>query len=112
MNQIHNQSAETTPVTGGRHNSSGPGLEIMASGTLEGDRVVNLSGEELGKIKDVMIDVPHGRVAYAVLSFGGILGLGDKLFAVPWSALTLDADNKCFVFDVSKEQRNRPPTTP
>jgi sporulation protein YlmC with PRC-barrel domain len=82
---------------------SGPGPEVMAASTLEGDTVVNAAGEKLGEITDIMLDVPSGRVAYAVLSFGGFLGLGDKLFAVPWQALTLDADQKQFVLDVDKE---------
>ena len=51
-----------------------------------------------------MLDVPSGRVAYAVLSFGGFLGMGEKLFVVPWSALTLDTVNKRFVLDVTKER--------
>jgi sporulation protein YlmC with PRC-barrel domain len=76
---------------------------MMTASTLEGNRVVNEEGEDLGKITDIMIDVPKGRVAYAVLSFGGFLGMGDKLFAVPWNALILDADEKCFVLDVDKE---------
>ena len=51
-----------------------------------------------------MLDVPRGRIAYAVMSSGGFLGMGDKLFAIPWSALTLDTDNKCFVLDVDKQR--------
>lgn len=51
-----------------------------------------------------MLDVPSGRVAYAVLSFGGFLGMGEKLFAEPWSALTLDTVNKRFVLDVTKDR--------
>ena len=49
-----------------------------------------------------MIDLPSGRVAYAVLSFGGFLGMGDKLFAVPWNALRVDEDEKCFILDMDK----------
>jgi hypothetical protein len=56
-----------------------------------------------------MIDVTSGRVAYAVLSFGGFLGLGKKLFAVPWSALTLDAGEKRFVLNVPKERLENAP---
>jgi len=82
---------------------SGPGPEIMAAGTLTGEEVVNSAGETLGKIDSIMLDVPNGRVAYAVLSFGGFLGMGDKLFAIPWQALQLDTDNKCFILDVDKE---------
>jgi len=71
--------------------------------------VVNGAGEDLGDIKDIMIDVPSGRVAYAVLSFGGILGVGSKLFAVPWHALQLDPENHRFILNVDKEQlRNAP----
>lgn len=92
-----------TGVVGGQGNTSGPGPYVMAASTLEGDKVVNSQGENLGEITDIMLDVPNGRIAYAVLSFGGFLGLGDKLFAVPWNALTLDADNKCFVLNVDKE---------
>jgi surface antigen len=50
-----------------------------------------------------MIDIPTGRVAYAVLSFGGFLGMGNKLFAVPWHAFTIDEENKEFVLDVDKK---------
>ncbi|HEU4622408.1 MAG TPA: PRC-barrel domain-containing protein [Burkholderiaceae bacterium] len=91
-------------ILGGDITNEGPGPEIMAADTLEGDEVVNHEGDSLGKIQDIMLDVSQGRIAYAVLSFGGVLGIGDKLFAVPWSALTLDADRKCFVLDVSKER--------
>lgn len=50
-----------------------------------------------------MIDIPSGRVAYAVLSFGGLLRMGNKLFAVPWSSLKVDEDEKCFILDVNKK---------
>jgi hypothetical protein len=49
-----------------------------------------------------MVDVPSGRVAYVVLSFGGILGMGNKLFAMPWSAARVDEDRKCLILDVDK----------
>lgn len=100
---------DTTPIIGGTHHGPGPGPEVMAADTLVGDRVVNATGENLGKIRDIMIDVPGGRVAYAVLSFGGVLGMGDKLFAIPWAALVLDADQHCFVLDIDKTRlRNAP----
>jgi hypothetical protein len=51
-----------------------------------------------------MIDVQRGTVAYAVMSCGGFLGLGDKLFAIPWRALTLDAERHCFVLDAQRER--------
>ena len=76
---------------------------ILSADTLEGDNVKNSAGEDLGKVDEIMIDIPSGRVAYAVLSFGGILGMGSKLFAVPWNALTLDEDEHCFILDVDKQ---------
>src|SRR5262245_21126308 len=79
--------------------NDGPGPRLMSASTLEGDKVINRQGEDLGEIDEIMIDVPRGRVAYAVMSAGGFLGVGSRLFAVPWSALTLDTDNKCFVLD-------------
>lgn len=89
--------------------SAGPGPEVLAAETLQGDDVINQQGEKLGSIEDIMLDVRSGKVAYAVLSFGGILGMGDKLFAIPWAALTLDADRKCFVLDVPKDRLQNAP---
>lgn len=96
--------ANITPGEGARIdiNASGPGPRLMTAETLEGDKVVNRQGDTLGKVTDIMLDVPRGRIAYAVMSAGGFLGMGDKLFAIPWSALTLDTDRKCFVLDADK----------
>ena len=76
---------------------------VLAASTLEGDKVVNAAGENIGKIDEIMIDTITGRVAYAVLSFGGFMGMGDKLFAIPWSRLSLDEDDKVFRLDIDKE---------
>jgi PRC-barrel domain len=86
-----------------RRENAGPGPEVMDAATLQGDKVVNSAGEDLGKIEAIMLDVAGGRIAYAVLSFGGFLGMGIKLFALPWAALTLDARERCFVLEVNKE---------
>ena len=83
----------------GAEPGGGPGPRLMTANTLTGDEVRNRNGDVLGKIDEIMIDVPRGKVAYAVMSSGGFLGLGTKLFAIPWSALTLDTANKCFVMD-------------
>ena len=61
----------------------------MSVSTLKGHDVVNPAKEGLGKIEDLMIDLENDRIAYAVLSFGGFLGMGNKWFAVPWRALEL-----------------------
>src|SRR5579863_8144740 len=82
---------------------------VLAADTLTGDKVVNLQKEDLGKIEHLMIDLETGRIAYAVLSFGGFLGMGDKLFAIPWSALALDTVEKRFILNVDKELLKRAP---
>ena len=56
-----------------------------------------------------MLDMASGRGSYAVLSFGGILGMGEKLFAVPWDALTLDTENKRFTLNVKKDSLSQAP---
>ena len=87
----------------------GPGPDIMGAETLIGNFVYNLSDENLGDIKEIMLDMRSGRVGYAVLSFGGFLGMGDKLFAVPWNALKLDTENKRFTLNVEKERLEKAP---
>ena len=82
---------------------------VMSASSLTGDRVVNLAGEDIGKINEIMIDTPTGRIAYAVLSFGGFLGMGDKLFAIPWSRLSLDEGRKVFVLDVDRATLEKAP---
>jgi len=82
---------------------------VLSAETLTGDRVRNTVGEDLGKIEEIMIDIPGGRVAYAVLSFGGFLGMGDKLFAVPWDALTVDEEEHEFILNVDKATLEQAP---
>lgn len=75
---------------------------IRSLDSLVGTRVVNLEGEDLGKIEEIMLNLEHGTVAYAVLSFGGLLGFGDKLFAVPWESLSVDQGNERMLLNVPK----------
>jgi len=89
--------------------SDGPGPRLMGADTLIGNDVYNLQDEDLGNIKEIMLDVRAGRISYAVLSYGGMMGLGDKLFAVPWDALTLDTEHKRFTLDVAKDRMDIAP---
>jgi sporulation protein YlmC with PRC-barrel domain len=89
--------------------NSGPGPRLMGADTLIGEDVYNRQEEDLGDIKEIMLDIRSGQVAYAVLSFGGWMGMGDKLFAVPWQALELDTVNKRFLIDVSKDHLKNAP---
>lgn len=88
-------------------NSSQP-MPLSAT-TLIGTQVVNFQNEDLGVLEEIMIDIHSGHVAYAVLSFGGILGIGDKLFAVPWTALTIDTEREKIVMDANKSLLERAP---
>jgi sporulation protein YlmC with PRC-barrel domain len=76
---------------------------LLSASTLKGDNVVNHLGEDLGKIEEIMLDLDRGRIAYAVLSFGGFLGMGDKLFAIPWQAFTVDTVQKRLILNTKKE---------
>lgn len=88
---------------------AGPGPTLMGADTLLGEDVVNGADDSLGDIKEIMLDMNTGKVAYAVLAFGGFLGMGEKLFAVPWQALRLDTVNKRFVLNMEKERLQNAP---
>lgn len=76
---------------------------LLSMGTLSGNRVIGPREEDLGKIEDFIIDIKPGQVAYAILSFGGVLGIGDRLFAVPWNAMDLNTDKHAFVLNAEKD---------
>jgi len=79
----------------------------LGATSLLTDKVVNLAGDGIGKLEEIMIDVLTGRVAYAVLSFGGFLGIGDKLFALPWSAITVDEVNQQLIVNITKAELDK-----
>jgi sporulation protein YlmC with PRC-barrel domain len=81
----------------------------LGATSLIQDKVVNLAGQDIGRIEELMIDVTTGRVAYAVMSFGGFMGIGNKLFALPWSAVTVDEAKKRFVVNVTRESLEEMP---
>lgn len=87
----------------------GPGPELMGADTLIGNHVHNLKDEHLGDIKEIMLDMRSGKVAYAVMSYGGVFSIGEKLLAVPWEALTLDTVNKRFTLNIDKERIENAP---
>src|ERR1700685_1732706 len=75
---------------------------VPAKKTLIGSSVVNAQNQDLGKIEDLVFDATSGRIAYAVLSFGGFLGMGDKYFAIPWNAFHFDLPQKRAVLNLDK----------
>jgi sporulation protein YlmC with PRC-barrel domain len=82
---------------------------LLSAGTITGDKVRNAAGEDLGKIEELMVDLDNARIAYAVLSFGGVLGKGNKLFAIPMEALTVDPEQHEFVLNVPREKLENAP---
>jgi len=78
--------------------------QLLPTSTVMNSEVVNVAVEGGGYIKDVVLDIAHGRIMYAVLGFGGFLGLGEKVVAVPWEALTYDVENHRFIVNVSRDK--------
>lgn len=76
----------------------------LSASTLIGDSIVNPAGEKLGDLKDIVLDTASGEVVYAVMASGGVLGMGEKLFAVPWHALRIDSDSDTLVLDASPDR--------
>lgn len=77
---------------------------LIGSDKVSGTEVYNGSGDHLGEISSVMIDKVSGKVAYAVMSFGGFLGIGEQYHPLPWSTLTYDTDKGGYVVNLSREQ--------
>lgn len=89
--------------------TEGPGSQLMPAESLIGMKVVNMMDDDLGKIEDIMLDTEKGNIAYAVLTFGGFLGMGNKLFAIPWKALRFFESKDQFILDVSKDRLEKAP---
>jgi sporulation protein YlmC with PRC-barrel domain len=77
---------------------------VMKASNVIGKKVQNTEGKKLGDIKDLVIDPLEGDIDYAVLEFGGFIGMGDKYFAVPWEALRLSDNKEFFILDVNKKE--------
>ena len=91
------------------NNGDGPGPQLMGANTLIGNDVYSQDDKDLGDIKEIMLNTDTGKVCYAVLSYGGFLGMGEKLFAVPWQALKLDTENKRYVLNVDSNKLDSAP---
>ena len=84
-------------------------MNPLSSTSIVGTSVKNFKREDLGEIQDLMVDPQSGRVIYAVLDFGGFLGIGDKYFAVPMQAFSVDRVNEVFSLDIDKERLENAP---
>lgn len=99
-------------TTSGTSTTSGPSgtpatdetSDLIASNKVEGTAVYNRQGERLGTVYNFMVNKRSGQVAYAVMSFGGFLGMGDSYHPLPWNVLTYDTGLGGYVVDLSREQ--------
>ncbi len=83
---------------------------LIAAEKVNGTDVYNLEGDKLGEVEDVMLDKSSGHVAYAVLSFGGFLGMGEKHYPLPWSTLKYDTRKGGYVINMDKEKLQNAPS--
>ena len=79
-----------------------PSGHLIAASRVKGATVYNVALEKLGSVQDVMIDKATGRIAYAVLSFGGFLGIGDRFYPLPWEKLTYNTEVGGYVVDIDR----------
>jgi hypothetical protein len=84
-------------------------IRLISSKKVEGTAVIGRDGKQLGHIESFMVDKYSGRVAYAVLSFGGTMGFGESLFPLPWSSLTYDENQDGYVLNISAEELSSAP---
>ena len=82
---------------------------VVPASKIIGESVINRQGENVGKIQELLIDAKKNRVAYAVLSYGGFLGMGNKLFAMPWEAFEFSATENKLILNVEKEKLQNAP---
>ena len=93
----------TTSTTSSSH-------PLIAAEKVNGTSVYNMAGEKLGTVEDIMIDKVSGRAIYAVMSFGGFLGIGDKHHPLPWSTLNYDERRGGYVVNIEKAQLENAPS--
>jgi sporulation protein YlmC with PRC-barrel domain len=83
--------------------------DVISSDKVEGTSVYNPSGDKLGSIDDLMIDKLSGQVCYAVLEFGGFLGMGTDRYPIPWRVLKYSTDRGGYIVPLDKERLNSAP---
>lgn len=102
---ITSQSGEDTGRATGR-----PEHPLIPAERVNGTTVFNTSGDKIGSVEDIAIDKLSGQVAYAILSFGGWLGIGDRHHPVPWHVLNYDVEKRGYVIPMDKAQLEQAPS--
>ena len=83
---------------------------VISAAKVTGTNVYSTDGDHLGEIQDVMIDKRSGKIAYAVLSFGGLLGIGQRYHPLPWATLKYDTRQGGYVVGINADQLEDAPT--
>ena len=83
--------------------SVGAGRQMTSASGLQGTRVETREGEAVGNVGELMLDIERGRIAYVVVAHGGFMGLGERLHAIPWCALTADPERHCLVLQADRD---------
>jgi len=83
---------------------------MVPSSRVKSYNVVNPEGDDLGQVQEFMLDLCNGRIAYAIVSFGGIMGITDKWFALPWDIMAWSEEKKKFVVDMPREVLEKSPS--
>jgi len=83
--------------------TNNPSGHLIGANQVQGTTVYDLAGEKLGSVEDVMLDKRSGRIAYALLTFGGFLGIGDRYYPLPWEKLTYDTSKGGYVVDIDRD---------
>lgn len=83
--------------------------QVVRTKDVIGKKVTGPKQEDLGEIEEIVLEKVSGKVRYAVLSFGGFLGLGDKLFAIPWKAISYRPEDDSFILNLDKEKLQNAP---
>src|ERR1044071_7696819 len=95
------EKLNTDNLTGINHTGQHPNTPVryLTSSTIVGNKICNHLGEHLGKVKEIMLDINEGKISYLVIEFGGFLGVGEKYFAIPFEALTIDPEHHSFILN-------------
>lgn len=105
--EIRQDSKKATDLRA--HEANKAMQQVSRASKITGTQVKNTIGDSLGDIIDLVLDPESGQVVYAVVSFGGVFGVGDKLFAIPWRALHWASDKEHYVLDLDKETLKNAP---
>jgi sporulation protein YlmC with PRC-barrel domain len=106
---VESNTPSRDDVRDGVAEPEGRRANVIAATDLTGDHVYNPAGESLGKIHQIMLDTTTGKIAYAVVSSGGFLKMGEKLLAVPWNALQFDPERKEFILSIDRHMLENAP---